>query len=322
MRKAALIFNPSSGRNQQRARAHAEAAASALQAAGIAATLVPTLAAGSAKYQVQEAVAEGHDAIFACGGDGTMHDVLQGIMSLPDPRAIPLGIVPRGTGNVLANDLKLPRDPVAAIEAQLRGAPRTIAAGRIDYLSLTAKPKSRYFATTAGVGPDALMLDTVGNEAKDRYGLLAYIVTGLRINITHDFPLYEAQYVNDANGKTEQALVSQLMAVRINNFGNIMQRFAPGAGLDRDDFQLVLFKTRSVHKFNLYMLGVLSGMHWKVKGVDLVYTRQIEVKPLPDEVKASGGSTRIRCEADGEFLGAIPATISIVPLTFSLLMPK
>src|SRR3954468_15948972 len=97
-RRAALIYNPSSGRQHSLRLHKVEAAAAVLRAAHIEATLIPTRAAGSAGEQAREAIAAGHDAIFACGGDGTVLDVLQGIAEKhPD---VPLGVAPLGTGNV------------------------------------------------------------------------------------------------------------------------------------------------------------------------------------------------------------------------------
>ncbi|MEO6120054.1 MAG: acylglycerol kinase family protein, partial [Terriglobales bacterium] len=103
MRRAALLYNPTSGQRRHLRLARVEAAARALNAGGVATTLIPTMAAGSAGQQAAEAIADGHDAIFACGGDGTVHEVLQGMVAhAPD---VPLGIIPLGTGNVLAFDL-------------------------------------------------------------------------------------------------------------------------------------------------------------------------------------------------------------------------
>ena len=126
MRKAALIYNPASGQKHHLRLVLVQEAATALNAAGIATTLIPTEAAGSAGRQAGEAVVQGHDAIFACGGDGTVFDVLQGMVAHPD---VPLGLVPLGTGNVLANDLGIPWKPGRAIAAQLGFKPRRIAVG-------------------------------------------------------------------------------------------------------------------------------------------------------------------------------------------------
>src|SRR4051794_17598684 len=117
MRNAALIYNPLSGSKHHLRFKMVEVAAAELRKAGVESKLLPTHGAGTGGEQAQEAIHAGHDAVFACGGDGTINDVLQGmIVSGGD---VPLGLVPLGTGNVLAHDLGIPRDPAAAIRKQL-----------------------------------------------------------------------------------------------------------------------------------------------------------------------------------------------------------
>src|SRR5438045_6271640 len=134
MRKAALIYNPASGRNRHLRQQKVEAAASMLRAAGVEATLTATQASGSGGEQAREAIAAGHDTIFACGGDGTLNDVLQGMVCDPENGTaaagdVALGIVPLGTGNVVASDQGISWEPAEAIRQQLEFQPRRIAAG-------------------------------------------------------------------------------------------------------------------------------------------------------------------------------------------------
>jgi len=79
MRKAALLYNPHSGRRRKQRVQDVEAAASVLRAAGIELDISPTRAASDAGAQVRMAIRDGFDTIIACGGDGTIHDVLQGL---------------------------------------------------------------------------------------------------------------------------------------------------------------------------------------------------------------------------------------------------
>src|SRR5437016_9896446 len=118
MRKAALIYNPASGRQRHLRLQKLEAAASTLGAAGVEVTLIATRAPGSGGEQAREAIAAGHDTVFACGGDGTLNDVLQGLVSegpQMNPSNVALGIVPLGTGNVVASDQGISWDPAVAI---------------------------------------------------------------------------------------------------------------------------------------------------------------------------------------------------------------
>ena len=184
MRKAALIYNPASGRQHALRVKKVEAAAAALRDAGTDSSLMPTRAAGSGGEQAHEAIAAGHDAIFVCGGDGTVQDVLQGMAE--KHADIPLGLVPLGTGNVLAYDLGIPNDPTAAIRTQLGFLPRKIAAGRVDYrLKKDGSEQRRYFTVMAGVGADAEMIYRVSAESKSRFGQWAYNFEMFRLAFLH-----------------------------------------------------------------------------------------------------------------------------------------
>src|ERR1700680_4632513 len=151
MRKAILLYNPLSGRRRGRRLADVEAALSVLRSAGVEASAAPTRAASDATDQTKQAVAEGCDTIFACGGDGTVHDVLQGLVGTH----VALGIIPLGTANSLAHDLRLPPSPAAPAQAALPAQPRRIAVGRVEYQDFTGSPGQRYFTVTAGIGVDA-----------------------------------------------------------------------------------------------------------------------------------------------------------------------
>src|SRR3954464_6818767 len=136
MRKAALFYNPLSGRRKKHRLKDVEAAAAILRAAGVEVEVAPTRAASDAGAQVRMAVRDGFDTIVACGGDGTVHDVLQGIAG----RDATLGIIPLGTANAMAHDLRLPLSPEGAARALLGAVPKRIAVGRIDYRDFNDLP--------------------------------------------------------------------------------------------------------------------------------------------------------------------------------------
>ncbi|MEO5937044.1 MAG: diacylglycerol kinase family protein, partial [Terriglobales bacterium] len=232
MRRAALLYNPTSGQRRHLRLARVEAAARALNAGGVATTLIPTKAPGSAGRQAAEAVTQGHDAIFACGGDGTVHEVLQGMVA--HAPAVPLGIIPLGTGNVLAFDLGIPRDPARAAETQLKYVQRPIAAGHIEFQTRDGGRDSRYFTLIVGVGPDALAFYRVQAGMKKRLGMLEYLRQGLRVGLLHPYEEFIVHYNVGAERCTVAA--SQLSAVRVTSIGNWFRYFTMDSALDRNDF--------------------------------------------------------------------------------------
>ncbi|MGH9509270.1 MAG: diacylglycerol/lipid kinase family protein, partial [Terriglobales bacterium] len=307
MKRAALIYNPSSGTRREQRVADVEAAAAALREAGIAAETIPTHGPGTAAEQAREAVAAGCDAILACGGDGTLHEAMQGVLASANEAA--LGVIPLGTGNALANDLGIPlRQAARAARALAHGTTRRVAVARIEYERADGSTDSRYFTVMAGVGPDALLLYSMNLTAKGTMGMGAYYWQAAKL-LTYDYPEFEVEYTDSESGAHTVQRTAALMAVRISYFGGALRHLAPGASLERDDIRVILFR-RPIHgRIFLYLLGTLLGRHWNVPGVDLVYAREILCRPLTTSGDAPRKSrtARLYAEADGELLGRLPA---------------
>jgi YegS/Rv2252/BmrU family lipid kinase len=311
MRKAMLLYNPLAGRSRERRLADVQSALSVLRDAGIEASVVPTRAASDATEQTKQAIAEGCDTIFACGGDGTVHDVLQGMVGTKAA----LAIIPLGTANCLAHDLGLPLSPAKAASAALTGKFRRIAVGRIEYQDFNGGRASRYFSFIVGIGVDAHVFYELDPLIKRRFGMAAYCAKATRLWLTHKMK----NFVLETAGE-EQAEVSQLLAVRIGNFGGVLRDLAPGASLKRDDLRLVLFRTRSRIAYLRYVLRGLFGTNWEVPGIELVHRTSAACHDLTSTADSPRHS-RIFVEADGELLGTLPAEISVVPDAVTLLVP-
>ena len=313
MRKTILLYNPSSGRRRDRRLAEVEAAMSILHAAGVEASSAATRADGGAAEQVSNAISQGCDTVFACGGDGTIHDVLQGLVGT----SVALGIIPLGTANSLAHDLALPLSPARAVQAALTATPRRVAVGQVEYQDFSGKPNSRYFTVTAGIGVDAHLFYELNPSAKRRLGMMAYYVKATRLWLTHKMEHFAVE-IPEAS-QTRRAEVSQLLAVRIQNFGGALRELAPGASLERNDLRLVLFHTRSRAAYLGYVLRGLLGTRWSIPGIELLHSATVACRVLP---RSSATSKRILVEADGELLGTLPAKITMVPDGVTLLAPS
>lgn len=311
MKRATLLYNPLSGSRHSLRLKQVEEAAAVLRDAGVDAELVPTRAAGIAGEQAREAVANGSDTIFACGGDGTLHDVLQGIVG----SEAALGVIPLGTANALAYDLGIPLDPANAASAQLAYQPCRIAAGTIEYASKDGTCEKRYFTVMSGAGPDAAMVYELSAGWKQHFGLFGYLLKAAQMFFTHHFSAFHAEFVDRETGKMRRVKTVSVMAVRITNFGNVLRKLAPGAALDRDDLRIIILKRPARLSFLMHILAALIGHRGRIPGIEFVSTGEVHCTSLPTNQKI------VRAEADGEHLGDLPVRISIEPNAFTLLVP-
>lgn len=144
--------------------------------------------------QTRAAVAQGADVVVAIGGDGTVRAVAEGLVGT----GIPMGLIPVGTGNLLARNLDLPlSDPMAALRTALEGRDRTIDVGWLrvhrwqseiddpvtdaaEALVEEALPRDHIFLVIAGLGFDAAMVADTDEVLKARVGWIAYFVSGMR----------------------------------------------------------------------------------------------------------------------------------------------
>jgi diacylglycerol kinase (ATP) len=313
MRKAALFYNPLSGRRKKHRVKDVEAAAGILRAAGVEVEVAPTRAASDAAAQVRMAVREGFDTVVACGGDGTIHDVLQGLAAKPGQ----LGIIPLGTANALAHDLRLPISAEGAAKALLTATPKRIALGKIDYRDFNNIPSSRYFTVAAGVGVDAHLFYKLNRLIKDRMGMLAYYTKATHLWMTHRMRYFEAEFSSNGASTQREPRLSEMLAVRINHFGGVLRELAPGASLDRNDMRLVLCRTGNRALYLAYVFRGMLGLSNGVPGIELAHADQVTCRSVAGEKPED-----IYAEADGELLGRLPIALSMVPDAVTVLVPK
>ncbi len=314
MRKAALLYNPGSGGRGLRRLHELEAALTVLRRAGVEADLVPTDSQDHGGDETRRAVAAGCDTIFACGGDGTIHNMMQVLANSP----VALAILPMGTANALAHDIGLPLSVVAAAESALRAVPRRIALGCVKYTDLQGNPGAKYFVIAAGVGVDAHLFYKLHGGTKQRMGMAAYYAKAWNLWFTYSMARFVAEYVEMGSDVARRAEVTELMSVRIRNFGGVVHELAPGASLDRDDMRLVVCRSASRLVYLAYVARCVLRLRWRIPHVDWVYSRKVSCEYLP----ASGATKpRIYIEADGELLGTLPAEITVVPDALTLLAP-
>ena len=208
-------------------------------------------------------MAAGADLILVLGGDGTINEVANGVI----PSQVPLGVVPGGTANVLANELGLGNSLERAIERLGRCVERRIAVGALCH----GTGESRYFLMMCGVGLDATIVTKVNPELKARAGKLAYWVAGLGQVL-----LPNRRRVSGRGRRREQRQCGFGLASRVRNYGGDME-IASGASLLSDDFEVVLFDGSNPMRYAAYMTAVALHQVKSMPGVKTLRARRVSV---------------------------------------------
>ena len=312
MKKGTLIYNPVAGRRPGRREHEIHAAAAILRQAGLEIELAPTERADMAHELAQAAVANGADVVFACGGDGTINEVINGLA----PSHVPLGILPGGTANILAHELRLPLHPVSAAREFARWKPRRIALGRARWTETQAATSAasaaphtceRYYISVAGVGYDAHVVYSLSPWLKRNFGVAGYVAEALRQFVLYSYPRFSCRM----DGLEKQGTFAVIHRTRL--YAGWLH-MAPTADLFAPHFAVCSFPSRSRPRYLLYALAVLARQHLRLRDVSLDHCNEAVCSPIDS-------SETIRFELDGELGGALPATFEIVPDALTLLGP-
>ncbi|NYJ01392.1 diacylglycerol kinase (ATP) [Nocardioides thalensis] len=281
-RDVVVLTNPTAGKGRG-ARVR-DAAAARLEAAGWRLRHVAGRDADEALDLALKTVADGPDALVACGGDGLVNIAVQALAG----SAVPLGVLPAGTGNDVARVLGVPRDdPAAAADHLLAWRPRPMDLARIG---------DRYFATVLAAGFDAVVNERA-NEMTWPRGQMRYNLATLAELRTFE-PLH---YVLDLDGET-RTLDAMLVAVGNGpSFGGGL-RITEGALVDDGLLDVVVIKPMSRWELVRTYPKLFSGTH--------VHHPQYERHRVRRVTVASAG---IVGYADGERFGPLPLTVECVP---------
>lgn len=296
IRRATLIVNPHARSAARRARD----ARAAFEAADVRLAVRETARPGHAAELAAEVRAAGDaDAVFTLGGDGTAMEVV-GALAGSD---LPIGIVPGGTGNLIARTLGTPLGASAAVRALLAGH-----VARVDLGVVTAHGGTpRRFAFAAGVGIDARMIEETPTHLKRRLGVLAYALTAGRALFAGDrFPV-----VAVVDG---EEIRRDAVAVMIVNFGAVLGdlfRFGPGIRHDDGRLDLCLFSPDTV--------GDAVRVMWRLVRKDFRDDRSMLFR-AGRTFTIDTGAPRA-AQADGEILGKTPIRVQVEPLAATLLVP-
>jgi YegS/Rv2252/BmrU family lipid kinase len=302
--RATLIYNPVAGRKPARREKQIREAANVLQASGFEVKLAATTGPGAARQLARKAVEEGFELVLACGGDGTVNEVINGLV----PGKTTLGIMPGGTANIIGKELRLPHHPARAARALPRWKPRRIALGRATWMdAASGQPQSRVFISVAGIGFDAYIVHSLSWSLKMGWGVIGYGLEAVRQALRYSFP----RFYFEMNGQRREATFA--VVHRTGHYAGWLH-LAPTASLYKPNFTACLFKSASRRRYFLYAAAVILRQHLRLNDVELVDGFKVTCTP------AEGGKP-IYFELDGELVGQLPATFEILPDALTVLGP-
>lgn len=296
-----IILNPYA--NRWGAKAHVPEIESALKKVGIDYDLTLTSGSGNGMELAKTAVSENYDAVIAAGGDGTISEIANGLITaVPDDQPTPpLGILPVGSANDLAKMLGLPLDIPSAVALIAARNTRRLDAGRVQY-----DGETHYFDNNSAIAMEPMItlehekISRVSGEARYYLAILKGVVKlkAWQMSITWD----DGEYT----GPTY--LLSVCNGPRT---GGMM--IAPGALMDDGFFDIVLAPEVPKTTVINFLLKLTKGTHIDHPGITFTRTKSLKITSEPGTP----------LHADGEILSdsAKEISYSILPKKLTMLVP-
>lgn len=298
MARAVLITNPAAARTTH---ASVRAVSEVLHQAGWQLEVLATGGPGDARLIAADAVRHGVDLVAVQGGDGTTMQAASALVGTD----VALGLVPGGTGNLLAGNLRIPRSVTRAARILVKGHRRRIDLGRMD-----RQHGLTYFSVACGAGIDARVMHETASSLKRRWGIGAYMATALKV--LPEIQTFQALVTVD--GLEYEAEAAMIL---VANCGEIIPPFVRlGHGISPEDGWLDVVVVRGS--------GIWDAMRavWHVlrdlptvrgDGTFIGYARGKVVKVATDSLQP--------VELDGEAGGSTPFTAEVVPGAISVVVP-
>lgn len=305
LQNALLIHNPNAGGGGSARRVQLDEARRILGARGIQADLAETTGPGEATEIARQAGAQGRQLVIACGGDGTINEVVNGLAGPQNGHRVPLALLPAGTANVLAKELELSWQIPTAAEQLCRGEVRDIALGLAT--PLEQPEKARYFLSVAGAGPDGRITYAVDLELKARMGILAYWWQGAREVFNYKFHHFRVT----SGGQSRE--VSLVIVGRTKHYGGPF-KITTEADLYENQFELLGLTTQSGLRYLSYLPTLWFGDLRKEEGVYFWKSNRLVCEPIESDPPTYA-------QVDGEPLARLPVEFCIVPRALRLLVP-
>ncbi|CAM3950354.1 diacylglycerol kinase [Alkalicoccus chagannorensis] len=264
MKKARIIYNPTSGR--EHVKKHLPYILETLEKAGYETSAHATTGEGCAGRAAVHAAEQAFDLVVAAGGDGTIHEVVNGIASM-DNRPL-LGLLPGGTTNDFARALHLPRNIEEACDTLVSGKRRAIDVGQIG---------ERYFVNIAGAGTLTELTYEVPSKLKTMMGQMAYYVKGFE-----KLPRIKPTKVTiEYDGNTVEEEIMLFLVCNTNSVGGF-EKLAPSAYLDDGKFDVIIVKKTNLADVVRLTGAAMRGEHLKDDRVMYIQASEICIEAEDD----------------------------------------
>ena len=298
MPRALLITNPAAARTAPLA---VNAVLQTLRAGGWEAEALATGGPGDARRLAEHGVAEGVDVVAVFGGDGTTMQAAAALVGTD----VCLGVIPGGTGNLLAGNLRIPASPARAARAIVRGRPRPFDLDRME------RPEGpQYFAVACGAGYDALVMAATPSAHKQRWGMAAYVATTLRLISD----IRSTAHLITIDGMEYEANASLVL---VANCGEVIPPFVKlRAGIRPDDglLDVVVMRANSFGQSVRAVWELLrDAPNAEGEEAYVGYARGREIRIESDRVQP--------VQLDGEPGGETPFTAVVVPSAIRIMVP-
>jgi len=294
-RRMTVVFNPTAG---GRRRARLDRTLQLLRDSGCEIALQPTAARGDAETIARTfggpLRAEG--LLVIAGGDGTINEAVNGLLSWGGDGASSLALVPLGTANVLANEIGLAVAPAAVARTIARGAAVRAYVGVAN---------GRCFTAMAGAGFDAHVVANVSLRLKRLFGQGAYVMESLRQLWRFPFPRYRVTVDGQTHGAAS-------VIVAKGHFYGGRYICAPEARLDQPEFHVCLFERSGRWNAIRYALALALGR----------LPRLADFRILRGRVVTIDGPAGDPLQGDGDVIAHLPVRIEIAPQPLRLIAPS
>ncbi len=258
----------------------------------------------------------GRTFIIACGGDGTINEVANGI--LESEKDVELGVLPSGTGGDFRRTLGMPNDSRDAAQALRDGSTKLIDAGKVTFLNHENKQVSRYFLNVASFGLSASIIERVKTTTSLNWlpndllrGKTSFALSTLQEVLGLNFITVRVKI----DGKAEKSLNTINFCVCNSRFFGGGMKIAPDAQINDGLLDVVNIGDIKTAKIILNAYKLYNGTHIDLAEVKSTKATHVEVSPFDKHQE-------IHIEIDGELPGRLPATFEIVPNALRVRVPK